>query len=84
VNTGLHVAFWELGNYATIILLLRHNFKAGLFAFLLPLLVMRLGLMIGNWGQHAFVDADEPDSDYRSSITLIDVPVNEHQDPNFI
>lgn len=31
--------------------------------------------MVGNWGQHAFVDKDEPDSDFRSSITLIDVAV---------
>ncbi|KAI0401653.1 fatty acid desaturase [Xylaria palmicola] len=75
---GVRAAFWELLNYAAIILLLRHDFKAALFAFLLPLLVMRLGLMVGNWGQHAFVDADEPDSDYRSSITLIDVPSNRY------
>jgi hypothetical protein len=34
--------------------------------------------MTGNWGQHAFVDEVEPDSDFRSSITLIDVPVSLH------
>jgi hypothetical protein len=32
--------------------------------------------MVGNWGQHALVDELEPDSDFRSSITLIDVPVS--------
>ena len=32
--------------------------------------------MIGNWGQHALVDDLEPNSDFRSSITLIDVPVS--------
>lgn len=32
--------------------------------------------MVNNWGQHAFVDDDEPDSDYRSSITVIDTKVN--------
>lgn len=32
--------------------------------------------MLGNWGQHALVDEDEPDSDLRSSITVIDVPSN--------
>lgn len=51
--------------------------KATFFVYLVPLLLMRTGLMIGNWGQHAFVDADEPDSDFRSSITLIDVAVCE-------
>lgn len=75
VSLALRTAFWELSNYATIAFLLRYNFKPALFTLLIPLLIMRLGLMVGNWGQHAFVDADEPDSDYRSSITLIDVPV---------
>ncbi|KAM4065252.1 fatty acid desaturase domain-containing protein [Hirsutella rhossiliensis] len=50
--------------------------KATFFVYLFPLLLMRTGLMIGNWGQHAFVDADEPDSDFRSSVTLIDVASN--------
>jgi hypothetical protein len=68
-------AFWELSNYAFLYTLYRLNGRAATFAFLLPLLIMRLGLMVGNWGQHAFVDADEPDSDFRSSVTLIDVPV---------
>ncbi|KAI0551795.1 fatty acid desaturase [Xylaria curta] len=75
---GLRAAFWELSNYAAVIFLLRYNFKPALFTLLIPLLLMRLGLMVGNWGQHAFVDADEPDSDYRSSITLIDVPSNRY------
>ncbi|KAI0153121.1 fatty acid desaturase [Xylariaceae sp. FL1272] len=75
---ALRAAFWELSNYAAIILLLQINFKASLFTLLIPLLAMRIGLMVGNWGQHAFVDADEPDSDYRSSITLIDVPSNRY------
>ncbi|KAI8950161.1 fatty acid desaturase [Xylaria longipes] len=75
---ALRVAFWELSNYAAISFLLMYNFKPALFTLLIPLLLMRLGLMVGNWGQHAFVDADEPDSDYRSSITLIDVPSNRY------
>ncbi|KAI8631668.1 fatty acid desaturase [Xylariaceae sp. FL1651] len=78
LTTGLRAAFWELLNYTAVIVLLQINFQASLFTLLIPLLVMRLGLMIGNWGQHAFVDADEPDSDYRSSITLIDVPSNRY------
>ena len=50
--------------------------KATIFVYLVPLLLLRMGLMVGNWGQHAFVDADEPDSDFRSSITVIDVAVS--------
>lgn len=70
------VAFWELSWYVTLFNLFRFNARATLVVFLLPFLVLRFGLMLGNWGQHAFVDHDEPDSDYRSSITLIDVPVS--------
>ena len=72
---GLKAGAWELGWYFTLASLFRWNPKATTFVFLLPLLMLRIGLMVGNWGQHAFVDAQEPDSDYRSSITLIDVPV---------
>jgi hypothetical protein len=69
-------AFWELSNYAAIYGMYCVNSRAAGFVLLGPLLLMRIGLMVGNWGQHAFVDADEPDSDFRSSITLIDVPVS--------
>ncbi len=33
-------------------------------------------MMAGNWGQHAFVDADAPDNCYRNSITCIEVAYN--------
>ncbi|KAK4986065.1 hypothetical protein LTR28_002049 [Elasticomyces elasticus] len=51
----------------------RVDFRATLFAVILPLILMRIGMMVGNWGQHALVDEVEPDSDFRSSITLVDV-----------
>ncbi|KAJ5094816.1 hypothetical protein N7456_010677 [Penicillium angulare] len=70
-------AFWELSDYLAIYLLYTYvNARATLFVFILPLTVMRCGLMVGNWGQHAFVDQSDPESDYLSSITLIDVPSN--------
>ncbi|KAI9843136.1 MAG: hypothetical protein M1837_006589 [Sclerophora amabilis] len=69
----------ELGNYLAIYLLAtRVNFQATVFAFMLPLVTLRIALMVGNWGQHAFVDEVEPDSDFRSSITLIDVASNRY------
>lgn len=67
----------EMTNYFMLyVLATRVNLHATLFAFLLPLFLLRLGLMAGNWGQHALVDEVEPDSDFRSSITLIDVAVS--------
>ncbi|KAJ5604994.1 hypothetical protein N7510_010148 [Penicillium lagena] len=77
IGYALKAAFWELSNYASLYFLYSQvNSRATLFVFLLPLAVMRLGLMVGNWGQHAFVDPVDPDSDFRSSITLIDVASN--------
>lgn len=70
--------FWEVGNYAFYITLFKINPRATFCVFLLPFFLMRLGMMVGNWAQHAFVDHDEPDSDYRSSITLVDVQSNRH------
>lgn len=67
----------ETAYYLTMYLLAtRVNFHATLFALIMPLALLRIGLMIGNWGQHAFVDEVDPTSDFRSSITLIDVAVS--------
>ncbi|KAI9734312.1 MAG: hypothetical protein M1834_002416 [Cirrosporium novae-zelandiae] len=68
----------ETSSYLAIYLLATRNFRPTLFVFMLPLLQMRIAMMIGNWGQHAFVDEVEPDSDFRSSITLIDVSSNRY------
>ena len=69
-------AFWEVSCAATMLFFTYINFRASLIVFLLPFFIMRLGLMAGNWAQHAFVDEDDPESDFRSSITLIDVAVS--------
>lgn len=77
-TAALKAAFWEFSSYALQYTMWKLNWRAAIFVFLLPLAIMRFGLMIGNWGQHALVDRDEPDSDYRSSITLLDVPVSSY------
>ncbi|KAI3401815.1 hypothetical protein diail_8193 [Diaporthe ilicicola] len=77
-NNAARAAFWEILNYVTIYCFYRVDIRATIFVFLCPLFLMRVGLMVGNWGQHAFVDADDPSSDFRSSITLIDVPSNRY------
>ncbi|KAJ9207346.1 hypothetical protein DTO164E3_620 [Paecilomyces variotii] len=68
--------FSEQLSYFTIFALSRVNFRATMVTLLVPLILMRIGMMVGNWGQHALVDEIDPDSDFRSSITLIDVPSN--------
>jgi hypothetical protein len=73
----IRMAFWELGNYAMWYLFYQHNARATICVFLLPMVVLRIGMMAGNWGQHAFVDELEPNSDYRSSVTVIDAQVSQ-------
>ncbi|KAI9779423.1 MAG: hypothetical protein M1839_007388 [Geoglossum umbratile] len=75
---AIKVAVSELASYAAIYILAMRNFSATLIVLILPLLLMRVGMMVGNWGQHAFVDETEPASDLRSSITLIDVASNRY------
>jgi len=52
------------------------SFKATLFVFIIPYLSTRLLMMCGNWGQHAFVDKDSPECEYRNSITCINTTYN--------
>ncbi|KAH7063424.1 phosphoinositide 3-kinase regulatory subunit 4 [Macrophomina phaseolina] len=75
-KTGLRAGFSEFATFAMWYVFSRVDGRATVCVFLLPFVVLRLGLMVGNWGQHAFVDEVDPDSDFRSSITLIDVASN--------
>ncbi|KAF2681213.1 hypothetical protein K458DRAFT_310035 [Lentithecium fluviatile CBS 122367] len=78
-DLALKAGAFEIGNYIFLFCMFRFvNARATTFVFLVPLAIMRLGLMIGNWAQHAFVDEVEPDSDFRSSITVIDVASNRY------
>jgi hypothetical protein len=67
---------WEIISYAFIVLLARVNFAAAMTALVLPFIQWRVAIMANNWGQHAFIDEDEPESNLRCSITLIDVVVS--------
>jgi len=70
-------ALSEYGCYTFFYLMARKvDFRATLFVMLIPFGLLRFAMMVGNFGQHALVDEIEPDSDFRSSITLIDVPVS--------
>jgi fatty acid desaturase len=44
--------------------------------FILPFLISRLIMMMGNWAQHSFVDAEDPGNHYKNSITCINTPYN--------
>jgi hypothetical protein len=66
----------EAGSYLFYYTMYNLNPKAATCVFLMPFAMLRFGLMVGNWGQHALVDEVDPSSDYRTSITMIDVMVS--------
>ncbi|KAA9338406.1 fatty acid desaturase [Hymenobacter busanensis] len=52
------------------------NWPATLVVFVLPLLISRVIMMLGNWTQHAFVDAAAPGNAYTNSVTCINTRYN--------
>jgi fatty acid desaturase len=52
------------------------NARATLHAFVLPYLIIRFGMMAGNWAQHAFIDKTSPENNYRNSITCVNATYN--------
>lgn len=66
------------GTYWTSVVLLGTfvSLQATLVVLVIPLVIIRTLMMAGNWGQHAFVDPDEPNNDFKSSITCINSRYN--------
>jgi len=52
------------------------NWPATLVVFILPFVISRVIMMMGNWAQHAFIGADDPDNAYKNSITCINTKYN--------
>jgi fatty acid desaturase len=62
----------ELSFYALcVVLAVFVDWRPTLVVFIAPVVVVRFLMMAGNWGQHAFVAADDPGNNYRNSITVI-------------
>jgi fatty acid desaturase len=52
------------------------NFPATFTVFILTFVISRIVMMLGNWAQHAFICASDPDNAYKNSITCINTPYN--------
>jgi fatty acid desaturase len=61
---------------AVVTLAMCVHWQAALVVFLLPLFIGRSALIIGNWGEHAFVDPQAPENLFRASTNLIGDKVN--------
>jgi fatty acid desaturase len=52
------------------------NWQATVVVFILPFLISRVIMMLGNWSQHAFVDYDTPQNFFTNSITCVNTSYN--------
>jgi fatty acid desaturase len=52
------------------------RWQAVVVVFLIPFLVTRIIQMIGNWTQHAFLDATDPGNPFKNSVTCINTKYN--------
>jgi hypothetical protein len=77
-NLALRAFTSEVSSYIFFYTMTKLHPRASTFVFLLPFAILRLGLMVGNWGQHALVDELDPNSDFRTSITIIDAMVSRY------
>jgi hypothetical protein len=75
-NLAFRALLSEWSSYIFLWYMTKLNPRASVFVFLLPFALLRFALMVGNWGQHALVDENDPNSDFRTSITMIDVMVS--------
>lgn len=58
-------------HHAAMALALALSWRAALVVFVVPYVWIRIAFAIGNWAQHGFVDASDPSSCYRNTITCL-------------
>jgi fatty acid desaturase len=66
----------ELAFFALCAGLCTINARATVVVFITPFVVVRFAMMAGNWAQHAFIDRETPENNYRNSITCINATYN--------
>ncbi|MDJ1467471.1 fatty acid desaturase [Cytophagaceae bacterium DM2B3-1] len=52
------------------------RWQAVVVVFIIPFLITRIIQMIGNWTQHAFLDAADPGNPFKNSVTCINTKYN--------
>lgn len=70
------VAIGEYVFLGVVIALCVVDFWATFMVFILPFLLSRIVMMMGNWSQHSFVDPADPGNPYYNSITCINHKYN--------
>lgn len=68
--------FGELGHWAVIAGAMAIDVRWGLVCFGFPWFAVRFLMMVGNWGQHAFLNPDERNNGLSNSISCINSGYN--------
>jgi len=66
----------EIVHQAVIVTSLLVSFRFGLVVFLIPYVTVRMMMMVGNWGQHAFINTSRKNDGLSNSITCINSGYN--------
>ena len=66
----------DLAHQALVVVSLLVDWRFGLVAFAIPYFGVRLLMMIGNWGQHAFVNTARKNDGLSNAITCINCTYN--------
>jgi len=66
----------EFAHWTLIAASMALSWRFGLVAFLLPYVTVRFMMMVGNWGQHAFVNTARKNDGLSNSITCINSGYN--------
>jgi fatty acid desaturase len=69
----MRLTFGEFSFFLFCILMCFVNFKATLMIFIVPFIFARFVMMMGNWAQHAFIDASDPEE---NTINCINTKYN--------
>jgi hypothetical protein len=67
----------ELAQEAVVVASLFLDWRFGLVAFAFPYFAIRFLMMVGNWGQHAFVNTGQKNDGLSNSITCINSGYNQ-------
>lgn len=66
----------EITYYLVLTMLCFFNLKATIMVFVLPLVIGRLIMMLGNWTQHAFAAPNDPDNVYTNTYNCLNTKYN--------
>jgi fatty acid desaturase len=67
----------EVVHLSIIALTMWIDWRFGLIAFALPYFTCRFMMMVGNWGQHAFINVEHKNNGIANSITCINSAYNQ-------